>query len=137
MISRTGNQRRLRIECLETRLCLSASVGWDGPGQGSAELTYYIGNTTDDLSRAEIESAIETALEAWSDVADITFTETQLPRQRDSIDIQFRSIDGAGRILAQAYFPDDANPARIAGDVQFDIDGRGRSEIAWGVPPSI
>ncbi|WP_372726233.1 matrixin family metalloprotease, partial [Novipirellula sp.] len=49
----------------------------------------------------------------------------------DSIDISFANIDGGGGTLAQAYFPDDVNPARIAGDVQFDI-----SEI-WEVGNSL
>ncbi len=45
-----------------------------------------------------------------------------MPDQADSIDIEFVEIDGAGSILAQAYYPDDVNPEPIAGDVQFDID---------------
>jgi hypothetical protein len=73
-----------------------------------------------DLSAAEVEAALESALDTWADVADITFTQTQLPNQQDSIDFKFRSIDGPDGTLAFAYFPDDVNPARIAGDVQFD-----------------
>ena len=122
----TGEAKRtrvLRVEPLEGRLCLTASVGWDGPGQGDASLSYYVGDapSTMDLGQAEVEEALESALGAWAEVADVTFTETSRPHQRDSIDFEFRSIDGAGGTLAQAYLPDDVNPPRIAGDVQFDV----------------
>ncbi|MEZ6087001.1 MAG: matrixin family metalloprotease [Pirellulaceae bacterium] len=107
-------------ETLESRRVLAASVGWDGPGLGSAELTYNITGTASSLTQAETTAAIETALAAWSSVADITFSPTSQRGLRDSIDISFTNIDGRGGTLAQAYFPDDINPARIAGDIQFD-----------------
>lgn len=115
------NRRRLGMQALEFRRVLAASFGWDGPGQGSAELTYYIANSPDSLTQSETNAAIETALDAWAEVADITFTQVDTPRLRDSIDISFVGIDGVAGTLAQAYFPDDVNPARIAGDIQFDI----------------
>jgi hypothetical protein len=122
MTAKFLRKRTLRLEPLEHRLCMTASVGWDGPGQGEASLSYHIEDVPSgmDLGQAEVEAALESALNTWAEVADITFTETQLPNQRDSIDFEFRWIDGAGGTLAQAYLPDDVNPARIAGDVQFD-----------------
>lgn len=113
-------KRKLSVESLECRRVLAASLGWDGPGQGSAELSYHIANAPATLDQAQVNAAIETALDAWSDVADVSFTPTDQPGQRDSIDFSFVNLDGRGRTLAQAYFPDDVNPARIAGDVQFD-----------------
>ncbi|MBB3210444.1 hypothetical protein FHS27_006291 [Rhodopirellula rubra] len=114
-------KRRLMVQPLEARRVLAASLGWDGPGQGSAELTYYIANSPDSLTQEETNAAIETALAAWSSAADITFTPTDQSGLRDSIDISFTNIDGVGGTLAQAYFPDDVNPARIAGDIEFDL----------------
>lgn len=114
-------RKRTRVfEPLEPRMCLAASMGWDGPGRGSASLSYYLGNVPASLSRPAVESALQTAMNAWSKVANITFSPTTIPGRNDSIDFSFRPIDGAGRALAQGYFPDDVNPARIAGDVQFD-----------------
>jgi hypothetical protein len=121
---RKQNKRRnLRMEPLEHRLCLAASLGWDGPGQGAASLSYYIGDVpaSVELEQVEVESALETALDAWADVADVTFTRTTLARQSDSLDITFASIDGTGRMLAQAYLPDDVNRGRLAGDIEFDL----------------
>lgn len=117
-------RRKLSMESLENRRVLAASLGWDGPGQGGAELTYYIGRAPNSLDQASVNSAIETALDAWSDVVDIKFTPTNQSGLRDSLDFTFQHIDGAGGTLAQAYFPDDVNPARIAGDVQFDASER-------------
>ncbi len=116
----TRQNRPLRVEMLEHRLCLTASVGWDGPGQGAAALTYHLGNVPTSLDRATVESALQTAFAAWSKVAAVSFTETNLANQRDSIDINFQPIDGTGYTLAQAYLPADINPSRIAGDIQID-----------------
>lgn len=114
-------RRRLSAEPLETRRLLAASLGWDGPGLGAAELTYTITGRPRSISQAQVDAAISTAFEAWSSVADVSFTKTEQTGLRDSIDISFVQLDGAGGTLAQAYFPDDVNPARIAGDIQFDL----------------
>ena len=79
-------------------------------------LTYYVDDSPDSLGQDEVEAALESALNAWAEVVDIIFTETNLPNQRDPFDFEFVSIDGSGGTLAQAYFPDDVNPARVASD---------------------
>ncbi len=129
MISKAKADRGLRLEPLERRLCMAASVGWDGPGQGAAALTYFVGEVPSNmgLSQAQVEGALETAMDAWAEVADVTFTETELSRQHDCIDFEFGSIDGQGGTLAYAYLPDDVNPARIAGDIRFD------AAESWGI----
>lgn len=118
--ARLGKQCRASLESLENRLCLATGVGWDGAGQGSANLTYYIGDAPSTLTRSAVDSAIKTALNAWSSVANVTFTETSTPGLARSLDFTFRPIDGGGGTLARGYYPADVNPARIAGDVQFD-----------------
>jgi len=102
---------------------MSLSAGWDGPGQGEASLTYYVGDVPADweLSQADVADALETSLSAWAEVAAVDFTETALPNHRDSIDFEFGPIDGSGGTLAQAYYPDDVVRTRLAGDVLFDI----------------
>ncbi|WP_443217339.1 matrixin family metalloprotease [Rhodopirellula sp. P2] len=100
---------------------LAASLGWDGPGLGSAALTYTISGSPSSLTQEETDAAIETAFDAWASVADIEFTEVDQVGLNDSIDISFENLDGRAGTLAQAYFPDDVNPARLAGDIQFDL----------------
>jgi Ca2+-binding EF-hand superfamily protein len=130
------NTRRSQFESLEKRWCMASSVGWDGPGLGSASLNYYVGTVPATLDRGQVETALKSALDAWGKVADISFRPTSLPQQLNSIDFTFRAIDGVGRAIAQGYFPNDLNPARIAGDIQFDSAesweiGNGRGSSAF------
>jgi hypothetical protein len=118
---RAISKRTFSFESLDERRCMAvASIGWDGAGKGSADLTYYISNAPSSLSKADVASAIKTALDAWSNVASVRFTESKTPGLAKQLDISFGNIDGSGGTLAQAYFPADVNPSRIAGDVQFD-----------------
>jgi hypothetical protein len=121
MNQRKKRTRRLAIQSLETRRVLAASLGWDGPGLSSAALTYTITGSPSTLTHEETDAAIETAFDAWASVADIEFTEVDQVGLNDSIDISFENLDGRAGTLAQAYFPDDVNPARLAGDIQFDL----------------
>lgn len=116
-------KRVLRIETFEKREVFAASMGWDGPGQGTAQLTYYIEAvpSTFSLSASQVQSAIDSALRVWASAASIRFVQTTVPGLDNSIDIRFSRIDGAGGALAQAYFPKDVNTGRLAGDVQFDV----------------
>src|SRR5215212_11205302 len=120
MRRRTPRRCTAALEAMEERVCLASSVGWDGPGRGTATLTYYIGNAPSSLSQAAVTTAIKAALNAWAKVAAVKFVQTSQPNQADSIDFTFRPLDGPGGTLAEAYFPDDVNRSRRAGDVQFD-----------------
>ena len=117
---RNAKRHAPRLEALEERLCMAVSVGWDGLGRGSASLTYYIADAPSSLTQAAVQAALQTALDAWAAVADISFTRTSQPNQSDSIDFTFGTLDGPGGTLAEAYLPDDVNTSRIAGDIQFD-----------------
>jgi hypothetical protein len=72
------------------------------------------------MSQTSVVSAIEKALRAWSSVVQVDFTRTSKAGLNNSLDFTFKTIDGAGGILGQGYFPKDVNPAKVAGDVQFD-----------------
>jgi hypothetical protein len=120
--TKSPGPRKLSVEAMEPRLCMAASSGWDGPGRGGAALSYYLGAVPANagVSQAEFETAIQAALDVWAKVADVTFAQTNRPGLVDALDITFAYLDRVGGTLAQAYFPDDVNSARIAGDVQFD-----------------
>ncbi len=121
MAKKTIAKRTWCFETLDDRRCMAvASGGWDGPGKGSADLTYFVANAPSGLSKADVTSAIKTALNAWSQIASVRFTESKIPGLAKQLDISFGRIDGSGGTLAQAYFPADLNSSRIAGDVQFD-----------------
>ncbi len=125
IVSRKQTERKFLAEQLEDRRLLAASVGWDGPGQGSADLTYYIRNTPTGLSMQQVTSAIKTALNAWSSVVDVDFTPASRAGLQRSIDISFQRIDGSGSTLAYAYMPATSSRASsLAGDVVFDSSER-------------
>jgi len=104
--------------------------GWDGSGQGSFDVKYFFGTMTTDngLMESSIHSAFLIAFDAWSDATNgnLTFTETSLARQFDSIDISFANVahgdnnDFDPGTLAHAYFPDDINSDIIAGDLHMN-----------------
>ncbi|XP_004764510.1 interstitial collagenase [Mustela nigripes] len=87
-------------------------------------LTYRIENYTPDLSRADVDSAIDRAFQLWSNVSPLTFTRV-LEGQAD-IMISFvrgdhydnSPFDGPDGILAHA-FPPGPN---LGGDAHFDED---------------
>ncbi|MDG1754815.1 MAG: matrixin family metalloprotease [Rhodothermales bacterium] len=97
----------------------ASGVGWDGPGQGSARLTYRFGGGTEDMSGSEEFDEFRRALREWSDYVDFDFQEVVDPYRKRSIDINWINIDGRrGGTLAQAYLPTAMEP--LAGDIMFD-----------------
>lgn len=82
------------------------------------DLTYRLVNFSADLSQAEIRDAMRQAFDLWSAVTPLTFTEVA---GNADILINFGPNDGAGRVLAYAYFP-PPNGGDLAGDAYFDDD---------------
>lgn len=86
-------------------------------------LTYYIKTPypNDQLTRQEVNDAIDKAFKYWSDVSDLTFQKVS-SEYADIIMLFARGshgdgnpFDGPGKVLAHAYFPQN-------GDVHFDDD---------------
>lgn len=104
-----------------------ANEGWDGPGLGCTDLTYYFGNMSSDMPVNAQKNLIIEAMEVWTQHADLTFTETNFPDQNNSIDIFFATgAHGDGddftdpTTLAHAYFPPPINNDQLAGDAHFN-----------------
>jgi len=97
--------------------------GWDGPGRGSSDLSFFFNNGTPDLPADEEEGIAVEALEKWAAVAAVTFAEATSAGLEKQIEVNYQSIDGPLGILAFAFLPaPDPNPEPIAGDVFFDED---------------
>ena len=133
----SDKRRRLRFENLEARLCMAVSVGWDGPGQGSASLTYYVGSVPASLDRAEVRTALQTALSAWSAVArHRVHRDEPVPTCGiRSTSPSLRSTARAGRWLKPISPTTSTRPASRG---MFNSTPRrsGRSATNWEVPPS-
>ncbi|MEO8131039.1 MAG: matrixin family metalloprotease [Bryobacteraceae bacterium] len=104
--------------------------GWDGPGKGSASLTYSFEALTDKLTDTQVTTQIQRALAEWSKAASITFTLTGKTSGLRNLNFLFAAgahgdpypFDGPGKVLAHTYFPAPSNPEPIAGDLHFDAD---------------
>src|SRR5262245_8311419 len=87
-------------------------------------LTYSFQNFTPDLTQQQVRDAIVAALDLWSQVTPLTFTEVAA---NGDIIIRFVTgdhgdgspFDGVGNVLAHAFFP-PPNGGAIAGDAHFD-----------------
>jgi predicted Zn-dependent protease len=102
----------------------SASFVAQGNRWNKNNLTFRFLNFTPDLTQQEVRTAITGALGLWSAITPLTFTEVATP---SDFEIRFvagdhgdgSSFDGAGNVLAHAFFP-PPNGGDIAGDAHFD-----------------
>lgn len=98
------------------------SNGWDGVGQGHADLTWSIAAGTDDLIN-ELQ-IIKLAIQEWARHADINFYYTPAVGGSNQLDFYFsnarRGGSAWGSDLAEGYFPGDRNSEPLAGDVYFN-----------------
>jgi hypothetical protein len=99
--------------------------GWDGPGRGSAALTYHFVNYNSNLDPTVAKRAVVDAMFRWAKYAALTFTESATAGKSFSMDIDWEPIDGPSGILGMGYYPNDINPEPIAGDFLLD------SEETW------
>ncbi|XP_016431844.1 collagenase 3-like [Sinocyclocheilus rhinocerous] len=96
----------------------------DEPKWQTNELTYRIVNYTPDLSKAEVDTSMEKALQVWAKVTPLKFT--RINRGTADIMISFATrdhgdgllFDGPQGTLAHAFAPGSGN----GGDVHFDDD---------------
>jgi hypothetical protein len=104
--------------------------GWDGPGKGSAALTYSYEALTSKLSHDQVTTQIQRALAEWSKAARISFTLTDRTNSARNLNFLFASgghgdpypFDGSGKVLAHTFFPIPTNLDPTAGDLHFDGD---------------
>ncbi len=102
--------------------------GWDGPGLGSAALTYVFSRVTTQLDSVSAESEIRRAMAEWSKVAAVSWQSATNPAGSATVNILFAAyahgdgypFDGPGGILAHTFYPAPPNPEPLAGDMHFD-----------------
>ncbi len=102
--------------------------GWDGPGLGSASLSYAFYNTTSQLPADSVQSEIARAFAEWNKVANVSFTPGTNTGAAHTIAILFATyahgdgypFTGPAGVLAHSFYPAPPNPEPIAGDMHFN-----------------
>jgi len=102
--------------------------GWDGPGLGSADLTYVFTKMTAQLPPGAAQAEIERAMAVWSQAVNITWHQGTNATGSKTVNILWATgdhgdgypFDAAGTILAHTFYPAPPNPEPIAGDMHFD-----------------
>ena len=102
--------------------------GWDGPGLGSATLSYVFSAVTSKLDPAAAKSEMIRAMSEWSKAVQVTWQPASNATGSKTVNILFASgdhgdgypFDGAGGVLAHTFYPAPPNPEPIAGDMHFD-----------------
>ncbi len=104
--------------------------GWDGPGLGSANLSYAFVYVTQQQPADSVESEIERAYAEWAKYVQVTFTQTSNPTGPQTLAVLFASgahgdgypFTGPNGVLAHTFYPYPLNPEPIAGDQHFNND---------------
>jgi Matrixin len=102
--------------------------GWDGPGLGSATLSYVFARMTAQLDPASAQSEIRRAMAEWTKVVKITWQQSTNSTGTHTVNILWATgdhgdgfpFDGPGGVLAHTFYPAPPNPEPIAGDMHFD-----------------
>jgi hypothetical protein len=109
--------------------------GWDGPGLGSANLSYSFVYVTQQAPADSVESEIERAYAEWAKYVQVTFTQTTNPTGPQTLAVLFASgahgdgypFTGPSGVLAHTFYPYPLNPEPIAGDQHFNND------VSWKI----
>ncbi|MGJ5819827.1 matrixin family metalloprotease [Paludibaculum fermentans] len=119
----------LGVEGLQAAANLVAMYGdgWDGPGLGAASLYYYFGPMPMGLPVADVQRELRAALQAWSSVVQLHFSQSYTARLRRQVEFAWfteshgdgYSFDGPGGVLAHSFYP-PPNAEPVAGDLHFD-----------------
>lgn len=125
----TGKPNAETLEMMEKPRCGVPDTGsfvltQGNPRWESTDLTYRIINYTPQLSRADVEAAVEKAFQVWSAVSPLTFT--RILQGDADINIAFAQgahgdnspFDGPNGVLAHAFQPGRG----IGGDAHFDAE---------------
>jgi matrixin len=102
--------------------------GWDGPGLGSATLSYVFARVTAQLDPASAQSEVRRAMAEWSKVVKVTWQPSSNSAGARTVNILWATgshgdgfpFDGPGGVLAHTFYPAPPNPEPIAGDMHFD-----------------
>ena len=104
--------------------------GWDGAGLNATTLAYVFSAAGTKLTAASARAEIIRAMQTWSQVVKITWTQGTAATAPRTVNVLFGKgrhgdsfpFDGPGNVLAHTFYPAAPNPEPIAGDMHLDDD---------------
>jgi len=109
-------------------LAASYGEGWDGPGRGTASISYSFGPLGTRTSMEETKAEVRRALAEWSKVVGVSFSESVVRNRTRNLDILFATgshgdaypfLSGS-TVLGHSFYPANPNPEPIAGDIHIN-----------------
>ncbi len=100
--------------------------GWDGPGSGAADLSYFLSAGSIDLDPPLQAGEIARALAEWSRYVDVRWQPAEAAGQPRSLTIFWGPLDHgdgfpfAPDVLAHAFYPAPPASEPLGGDVHFN-----------------
>jgi hypothetical protein len=113
-------------------LAASFGEGWDGPGRGQANISYSFGGLGTRTDPGQTKAEVRRALNEWSRVVAVNFTETAVRNSSRNIDVLFATgahgdpfpFQSGSTVLGHSFYPATPNPEPLAGDIHIND--------AWG-----
>lgn len=106
--------------------------GWDGPGRGDAELSYFLQSPSADLAVGLQRVEIARAFAEWGRYIDVRWRVAAGPWQTRSVTMEWGGTNHGDaypfppEVLAHTFYPAPTSPEPIAGDVHFN------DNFLWG-----
>jgi hypothetical protein len=100
--------------------------GWDGPGNGSVDLSYFLSGGSNDLSPSLQMGEIVRAVGEWSRHVAVRWRPAAAPGEARSLAMFWGPADhGDGfpfspDVLAHAFYPAPPSPEPLGGDIHFN-----------------
>jgi len=109
-------------------LAASFGEGWDGPGRGQASISYSFGGLGTRTDPLQTRAEVRRALNEWSRVVAVNFTETTVRNSARNIDVLFATGEhgdpfpflSGSTVLGHSFYPAPPNPEPIAGDIHIN-----------------
>lgn len=109
-------------------LAASYGEGWDGPGRGQASISYSFGSLGNRTDPVQTRAEVRRALNEWSRVVAVNFSETTVRNSTRNIDVMFATGEhgdpfpfrSGSTVLGHSFYPAPPNPEPIAGDIHVN-----------------
>ncbi len=114
---------------------------WASSPDAGAAVGYFVEGTPEKLASLDVERAFGEALREWERFTHLRFERAQAARSQKTLSLRFAAgehgdawpFDGAGRVLAHAFYPAPLFAEPLAGDLHVDLDEEWTQQDVYSV----